>query len=105
MVQAVSDELTTSTAAASDSANKGMHMCLVLDEKAIDYCGTLCKDVLAAVSNSSHSVVACRARKDQKVPTQTARPHVAFIPASHAYTHAYTTACATACATASHPHS
>ena len=41
-------------------------LCLVLDEKAIEYCGLLCKEVLAAVGNGSRSVVACRARKDQK---------------------------------------
>jgi len=40
--------------------------CLVLDEKAIEYCGTLCKEALAVVGDSSKSVVACRARKDQK---------------------------------------
>ena len=34
--------------------------------QAIEYCGTVCTDVLAAVSNSCRSVVACRARKDQK---------------------------------------
>ena len=39
---------------------------LVIDEKAIEYCGTLCADALAAVGNASRSVVACRARKDQK---------------------------------------
>ena len=41
-------------------------LCLVLDEKAIEYCGLLCKEVLAAVGHGSRSVVACRARKDQK---------------------------------------
>ena len=40
--------------------------CLVIDEKAIEYCGTLCAGVLAAVGNGSRSVVGCRARKDQK---------------------------------------
>ena len=40
--------------------------CLVLDEKAIEYCTTCCADVLVAVSNSCRAVVACRARKDQK---------------------------------------
>jgi len=39
---------------------------LVLDEKAIEYCSTCCAEVLAAVSNACRSVVACRARKDQK---------------------------------------
>jgi len=38
----------------------------VLDEKAIEYCGLLCKEVLAKVGFGSNSVVACRARKDQK---------------------------------------
>jgi len=41
-------------------------LCMVLDEKAIEYCGTFCKEVLAAVGNGCRSVVACRARKDQK---------------------------------------
>ena len=41
-------------------------LCLVLDEKAIEYFATLLKPMLAAVSNACHSVVACRARKDQK---------------------------------------
>ena len=41
-------------------------MCLVLDEKAIEYCGLLCKPALARVGYYSRSVVACRARKDQK---------------------------------------
>lgn len=40
--------------------------CLILDEKAIEYCTTLCRDALAAVSDGCRSVVACRARKDQK---------------------------------------
>ena len=39
---------------------------LIIDEKAIEYCGTLCEPALAAVSNACRSVVACRARKDQK---------------------------------------
>ena len=39
---------------------------LILDEKAIEYCGTLCQGALAAVGNAARSVVACRARKDQK---------------------------------------
>ena len=41
-------------------------MCLVIDEKAIEYLGTLCPDVIASVGSASRSVVACRARKDQK---------------------------------------
>ena len=41
-------------------------MCLILDEKAIEYCGLLCKSSLATVGYYSRSVVACRARKDQK---------------------------------------
>ena len=44
----------------------GGELCLVLDEMAIEYCGLLCKEVLAAVGHGSRSVVACRARKDQK---------------------------------------
>lgn len=40
--------------------------CLVVDEAAIEYCATLCKDALAAVGDGARSVVACRARKDQK---------------------------------------
>ena len=47
-------------------AASGREMCLVLDEKAIEYCALLCKEVLAAVGHGSRSVVACRARKDQK---------------------------------------
>ncbi|KAL1521781.1 hypothetical protein AB1Y20_021434 [Prymnesium parvum] len=39
---------------------------LVLDEKAIEYCSTICRDAVAAVGNACRSVVACRARKDQK---------------------------------------
>ena len=46
---------------ASDS-----NLTLILDEKSIEYCGTLCKDALAVVGNYARSVVACRARKDQK---------------------------------------
>jgi phospholipid-translocating ATPase len=41
-------------------------MCLVIDEKAIDYLGAVSTELLSAVGASSHSVVACRARKDQK---------------------------------------
>jgi len=41
-------------------------VCLILDEKAIEYFGTLCKPVLTEVANVCRSVVACRARKDQK---------------------------------------
>ena len=48
-----------------DSAD-AMDPCLVLDEKAIEYCGMLCPQALSAVGNASRSVVACRARKDQK---------------------------------------
>lgn len=44
----------------------GTTFCMVLDEKAIEYCGVLCKSLLAAVGSGCHSVVACRARKDQK---------------------------------------
>mmetsp|Transcript_11735 Transcript_11735/g.26427 ORF Transcript_11735/g.26427 Transcript_11735/m.26427 type:complete len:1004 (+) Transcript_11735:1-3012(+) len=40
--------------------------CLVIDEKAIEYCGTICRLLLAEVGDGSHAVVACRARKDQK---------------------------------------
>ena len=50
----------------SSAGEAARENCLVLDEKAIEYCGTCCADVLAAVSNSCRSVVACRARKDQK---------------------------------------
>ena len=60
------NEMVKAAEAAETSTANGPSMCLVLDEKAIEYCGTLCADVLAAVSNGSHSVVACRARKDQK---------------------------------------
>ena len=45
---------------------QGGDLCLVLDEKAIEYCGTLCEEALALLGNISRSVVACRARKDQK---------------------------------------
>ena len=38
----------------------------MLDEKAIEYCTILCSDALRDVGDGSHSVVACRARKDQK---------------------------------------
>ena len=48
------------------AVSEPLSFCLVLDEKAIEYCGTMCKQMLAAVGNGSHSVVACRARKDQK---------------------------------------
>ena len=41
-------------------------MCLVIDEKAIDYLGAVSRELLSAVGASSRSVVACRARKDQK---------------------------------------
>jgi len=40
--------------------------CMVIDEKGIEYCATVCGEVLTAVSNSCRAVVACRARKDQK---------------------------------------
>ena len=40
--------------------------CLVLDEKAIEVCGLTMPSLLARVGNGCHSVVACRARKDQK---------------------------------------
>ena len=52
--------------AVSPSEGGSKEFCLVVDEKAIEYCGLLCKEVLAAVGNGSRSVVACRARKDQK---------------------------------------
>ena len=39
--------------------------CLVLDEKAIEVCGLTMPSLLARVGNGCHSVVACRARKDQ----------------------------------------
>ena len=48
------------------ASKKRVDRCLVLDEMAIEYCGTLTKEVLASVGNASRSVVACRARKDQK---------------------------------------
>ena len=50
--------------------------------QAIEYCGSLCKDVLAAVGANSHSVVACRARKDQKV-SHLPFPHY-YIPTYYA---------------------
>ena len=40
--------------------------CFVLDEKAIEYLGLVCGEALTLVGNGSRSVVACRARKDQK---------------------------------------
>ena len=40
--------------------------CLILDEKSIEYCGTVCEEALAQVGHAARSVVACRARKDQK---------------------------------------
>ena len=48
------------------AAADGEERCLVLDEKAIEYCTILCSDALRDVGDGSHSVVACRARKDQK---------------------------------------
>eukprot|EP00967_Tisochrysis_lutea_P047212 scaffold57429_cov27-Tisochrysis_lutea.AAC.4 len=39
---------------------------LVLDEKAIELCGMMMPGLLAEVANGARSVVACRARKDQK---------------------------------------
>jgi magnesium-transporting ATPase (P-type) len=50
----------------SDAGGDAKDMCLVLDEKAIEYCGLVCADVLREVGHGSRSVVACRARKDQK---------------------------------------
>ena len=40
--------------------------CFVLDEKAIEYLGLVCAYQLTVVGNGARSVVACRARKDQK---------------------------------------
>ena len=48
------------------SAGANSDLSLVIDEKAIEYCATLCEESLAAVGDASRSVVACRARKDQK---------------------------------------
>ncbi len=56
----------TSSGRGGGGASGRKELCLVLDEKAIEYCGLLCKEVLAAVGHGSRSVVACRARKDQK---------------------------------------
>ena len=44
-----------------------------LIRQAIEYLGILCKEVLAAVSDASRSVVACRARKDQKAQAHSRR--------------------------------
>ena len=38
----------------------------MIDERAIDYCVLMCRDALLALSLGCASVVACRARKDQK---------------------------------------
>ena len=64
------DEARRANAAKGSGAAAGAlssrEFCLVLDESAIEYCATLCKDALAQVGNGARSVVACRARKDQK---------------------------------------
>ena len=52
--------------ALAPAAAEEKDFCLVVDEAAIEYCGTLCKDALAQVGDGARSVVACRARKDQK---------------------------------------
>ena len=44
----------------------GTEHCLVIDEKAIELCTTVCPEALRDVGNGCRSVVACRARKDQK---------------------------------------
>ena len=51
--------ITSTSGGASDN-------CFVLDERAIEYLGLVCSDALTMVGNNSRSVVACRARKDQK---------------------------------------
>ena len=61
------EEMSTALSSGAGPGGQGAgQFCLVLDEKAIEYCGLLCKEVLAVVGNGSRSVVACRARKDQK---------------------------------------
>jgi len=50
----------------ASTTGKKRELCLVVDEMAIEYCLTLCRDVLASVGNGARSVVACRARKEQK---------------------------------------
>ena len=54
------------TLSGAPASASGKEFCLVLDESAIEYCATLCKDALAQVGDGARSVVACRARKDQK---------------------------------------
>jgi len=51
---------------AGGGAGGGVDRCFVLDEKAIEYLGLVCSDDLTVVGHGARSVVACRARKDQK---------------------------------------
>ena len=50
----------------SGGGSSSREVCLVIDERAIEYLSTLCRAQLAAVGFECHSVVGCRARKDQK---------------------------------------
>ena len=66
---ALSERAETTLAEARDtggSAGGGIDRCFVLDEKAIEYLGLVCSEDLTVVGNGARSVVACRARKDQK---------------------------------------
>jgi len=60
------DDVLSGVAEAAAAKKAPLEYCLVIDEKAIEYCGTLMPEALAAVGDASKSVVACRARKDQK---------------------------------------
>ena len=62
-------DMDAAAAAAAESEGKPAahkEFCLVVDEKAIEYLGLVCGEALTIVGNGSRSVVACRARKDQK---------------------------------------
>ena len=64
-VRAALRERAEATRAGGD-AGGGVDRCFVLDEKAIEYLGLVCSDDLTVVGHGARSVVACRARKDQK---------------------------------------
>jgi len=54
------------TGGSAGGAGSAVDRCFVLDEKAIEYLGLVCSEDLTVVGNGARSVVACRARKDQK---------------------------------------
>ena len=54
------------TGGSAGGAGGAVDRCFVLDEKAIEYLGLVCSEDLTVVGNGARSVVACRARKDQK---------------------------------------